>query len=135
MALEAYKKALELEGNNPLIYQSMGECYYTSEKYASAIKYYQHAAKYTTNAEERVPLLNMLGMSSAKMEDYRGAYIYFKQAYELDKDNEKMLNNLLVSCVETYKKDEAIEFIKDYKSRHPDIVQKQFIKDVLRWAK
>lgn len=134
-ALDAYKKALELEQNNPLIYQSMGECYYTSEKYDSAIKYYQYALEYTSNPEERVPLFNMLGMSAAKMNNYKHAYVYFKQAYQLDKDNEKMLNNFIVSCVETDKKDEVIEVVNDYKSRHPDIVQKQFIKDVLKWAK
>ena len=134
-ALDAYKKALELENNNPLIYQSMGECYYTSKKYDSAIKYYQYAVKYTKNNEERVPLLNMLGMCEAKRDNYNSAYIYFKQAYYFDKDNEKMLNNYLVACVETNKKEEVIAAIEDYKSRHPNIVEKSFIKDVMNWAK
>ena len=134
-ALDAYKKALELENNNPLIYQSMGECYYTSKKYDSAIKYYQYAVNYTKNNEERVPLLNMLGMCEAKRDNYNNAYIYFKQAYYFDKDNEKMLNNYLVACVETNKKEEVIAAIEDYKSRHPNIVEKSFIKDVMNWAK
>ena len=134
-ALEAYKKALELENNNPLIYQSMGECYYTSKKYDSAIKYYQYAVNYTKNNEERVPLLNMLGMCEAKKYNYNNAYIYFKQAYYFDKDNEKMLNNYLVACVETNKKEEVISVIDDYKSRHPNIIEEPFIKDVMNWAK
>jgi len=134
-ALNSYKKALAIEPKNPTIYQSMAECYYSSEKYETAIKYYKLAIDYSQNDEQRNPLINMIGMCYAKMENFNEAYTYFKQSYEFDRYNKMMLKNYLVSCVETDKKKEAIAAIDDYKQKSPSIMEEDFIKDVIKWSK
>ncbi|MBR2525028.1 tetratricopeptide repeat protein [bacterium] len=134
-ALNAYKKALTIEPNNPVIYQSMAECYYSSKKYETAIKYYKLAIDCSSNDEQKNPLINMIGLCYAKMENFEEAYIYFKQSYEFDRYNKMMLKNYLVACVETERKNEALAAIDNYKQKFPMIMEEEFIKDVLKWAK
>ena len=134
-ALNAYKRALSIEPNNPNIYQSMAECYYSSEKYETAIKYYNLAIDYSKSEEQKNPYVNMIGMCYAKMKNFQEAYIYFKKSYDFDNNNKMMFKNYLVSCVELDKKQEAISAIEDYKQKYPSIVEEDFIKDVLKWAK
>lgn len=134
-ALDAYKRALSIEPKNPIIYQSMAECYYSSEKYETAIKYYNLSVDYSKTDEEKNPLISMIGMCYAKMENFEQAYTYFKQSYDFDKNDKALLKNYLVSCVETERKQEALNAINDYKLKHPSIVDEEFIKDVLKWAK
>ncbi len=134
-ALDAYKKALEIEPDNPLIYQSMAECYYSSEKYETAIKYYNYALDCAKTDEVKNPFISMIGMCYAKMEDFDKAYYYFKRAFEFDKNNKTMLKNYLVACVETDRKQEATNAINLYSEKHPSIVNEKFIQDVMKWAK
>lgn len=134
-ALSAYKRALSIEPNNPLIYQSMAECYYSSLKYNTAIKYYNIALENITDNEQKAPIYNMIGMCYAKQDDFNSAYAYFKNAYEIDSNNRMLLKNYIVACVEIDKKQEALSVINDYKSKYPDIVNEDFVKDVLNWAK
>lgn len=134
-ALDAYKRALSIEPNNPIIYQSMAECYYSSLKYKTAIKYYNIALEKMKTDEEKSPIYNMIGMSYAKMENFEQAYMYFKQAFEIDNNNRMLLKNYLVGCVETDRKKEAVQAINNYKAKFPNIVKEDFVKDVLDWAK
>lgn len=134
-ALDAYKKALTIEPDNPIIYQSMAECYYSSKKYETAIKYYKLAIDYLKSDEQKNPVINMIGLCYAKMEKFEDAYTYFKQSYEFDRYNKMILKNYLVACVETERKKEAKDAIDNYKQKYPSIMQEDFIKDVLKWAK
>lgn len=134
-ALGAYKKALAIEPKNPLIYQSMAECYYSSLKYDVAIKYYNIALENISTDEQKAPIYNMIGMCYAKQDKFENAYQYFKQAYEIDSNNRMLLKNYLVACVELEKKQEAITAINNYKSKFPDILNEDFVKDVIKWAK
>ncbi|MBR1943750.1 tetratricopeptide repeat protein [bacterium] len=134
-ALNAYKKALEIEPNNPIIYQTMAECYYSSEKYDTAIKYYEITLNNIKNEEEKISIYNMIGMCYAKKEDFNKAYEYFNTAFSNDRNNKMLLKNYLVACVEIDKTTEAKNAISEFSVKHPDIMQEEFVKDVLKWAK
>lgn len=134
-ALNAYKKALSLEQGNPIIYQSMAECYYESSKYKTAIKYYLISLEHIKQEEEKTPIYNMIGMCYAKEDNFEDAYPYFKKAYQNNNNNRMLLKNYLVACVETDRKSEALETINQYKSKYPDIEKEDFIQDIYKWAK
>ncbi len=134
-ALDAYKRALAIEPKNPLIYQSMAECYYSSLKYNTAIKYYNIALENISINEQKAPLLNMIGMCYAKQENFKLAYNYFKEAYTIDNNNRMLLKNYLVACAELDKKEEALNTINSYKTKFPDVMKEEFIQDIIKWAK
>lgn len=134
-ALEAYKKAIELEPTNPMVYQSMAECYYLSEKYETAIKRYQNALDYAKTQSEKVASLTMLGMCNVKLNRPSLAYNYFSQALNFDETNKSVLKNYLVICVELDKKAEALKAIDRYqKLTNIDKIEDEFINDTLKWA-
>ncbi len=133
-ALNAYKKALVLEPNNPDIYNSMAECYYFSEKYDVAIKYYNFAIEKSQSTQELAPLYNMIGMCYVKKEDLENAHRYFEQSFQYAQNNKMYLHNLLTMCVELGYKSEALRYINLYKSTGASISNDEVVQKILKWA-
>lgn len=133
-ALDAYKKALTLEPKNPDIYQSMAECYYNSEKYDTAIKYYRFAIENSNSTQTLAQLNNMIGMSYIKKNDDVSAYKYFQHAFGYAPNNKMYLRNLITVCVGLDKKQEAINYINSYKATGADITNDEIIQKALKWA-
>ncbi|MBQ3311513.1 tetratricopeptide repeat protein [bacterium] len=134
-ALDAYKKALTIEPSNPNIYLSMAECYYNSEKYNTAIKYYNYAIQKSADESSNSAIYNMIGLCYARMDDVNNSYLSFEKAFNYNKSNKSVLFNLLTLCVELKKKTEAKNFIEQYKSAGGDMSDSKInkaIKDIER---
>lgn len=134
-ALETYKKAISKDGNNPAIYKAMGESYYFSTKYDIALKYFKQAYDLTKLNDEKVELLNMLGVTQAKLNDYESAYKYFSIAHSANKDNNEILQNLIASCIKTNRKKEVLQLINEYTKNGNSIEDDAFLKKAQVWAR
>lgn len=135
-ALDAYKRALLLEPDNPTIYQSMAECYYLSKKYDVALKQYETALSYAKTNSEKSAIYTMIGMCNAKQEKKEvEAFDAFKNALHLDYGNKSYLKNYLVMCVQLDKKLEAMGAINAYKEvTGKTLIDDEFINDTYNWA-
>ena len=133
-ALDAYKRALTIEPSNPNIYLSMAECYYSSEKYDTAIKYYNYALERASDTSSNPAIYNMMGLCYAHKDDAENAYLSFKQAFEYNTGNKSILHNLLTMCVELKKKQEAKDYISQYQQSGGDM-EDDIIKKTLKWAR
>lgn len=134
-ALDTYKKAIEKDSKNPNIYKSMGECYYFSQKYDQALKYFVQSYNLTTNDSDKPELLNMIGVAYAKMSDFENAYKYFKMSYDADENNYEVLQNLVASCMKTNRKQEIQMLINKYISKGNSINDDTFMLKARSWAK
>ncbi len=132
-ALEAYKKALALEPNNASIYSTMSSCYYESQKYETAIKYCKIAIERISEEPQKVGCYTRIGSSYDKLKDYENAYIYLKKAYSADKSAD-IFKNYLISCAQLDKKQEVLSAIQSYKSKNPDIMNEETVKQIYKWA-
>lgn len=134
-ALETYKKAIAKDPNNHAIYKSMGECYYFSKKYETALKYFNKSYSLSNGTSDVGEILNMIGVTYAKLNDYENAYENFYKAYSADKDNYEILQNLVASCIKTNKKSEALMYISGYIKSGHSISEDEFMKKAYSWAK
>ena len=134
-ALATYKKAIEKDANNYIIYKSMGECYYFSKKYEQALKFLKNAYSLSNGAHDTGEILNMIGVTYAKMEDFENAYKYFKLALNKDEENYEILQNLVASCLKTNKRKDALFYINSYIKRGHSIDGDNFMKKAYAWAK
>lgn len=134
-ALETYKKAITKDANNPSIYKSMGECYYFSKKYDIALKYFNKSYNLTKNNEDKIELLNMIGVTQAKQNEFESAYKSFKIAYSANKDNYEVLQNLIATCMKTNRKQEVLTIINEYLGKGNSIDKDTFMLKARAWAK
>jgi len=134
-ALETYKKAIAKDANNYIIYKSMGECYYFSKKYEPALKFLLNALSLANDAPDSGEILNMIGVTYAKMNDFENAYKYFNIAFNRDSENYEVLQNLVASCLKTNRKKEVLTFVNIYKKKGHSIDNDAFMKKAYAWAK
>ena len=113
----------------------MGECYYFSQKYDQALKYFVQSYNLTTNDSDKPELLNMIGVAYAKMSDFENAYKYFKMSYDADENNYEVLQNLVASCMKTNRKQEIQMLINKYISKGNSINDDTFMLKARSWAK
>lgn len=134
-ALETYKKAIAKDKNNYIIYKSMGECYYFSKKYEQALKFLLSAYSLSNGASDTDEILNMIGVTYAKMNDFENAYKYLDLAISDDNENYEILQNFVAACIKTNKKKEALLYINNYIKKGHSIDGDDFMKKAYAWAK
>lgn len=134
-ALETYKKAINKDKNNYIIYKSMGECYYFSKKYEQALKFLLNSYSLSNGTQDTGEILNMIGVTYARLNDFENAYKYLNMAYDKDSENYEILQNLLASCLKTNRKKEALLLINTYKKNGHSINSDDFMKKAYSWAK
>ena len=113
----------------------MGECYYFSKKYEQALKFLKNAYSLSNGAHDTGEILNMIGVTYAKMEDFENAYKYFKLALNKDEENYEILQNLVASCLKTNKRKDALFYINSYIKKGHSIDGDNFMKKAYAWAK
>lgn len=134
-ALETYKKAIENDSNNYIIYKSMGECYYFSKKYEQALKFLLSAYSLSSGASDTAEILNMIGVTYARMNDFENAYKYLSTALINNNENYEILQNFVASCIKTNRKKEALSYINNYIKKGHSISSDDFMKKAYAWAK
>jgi len=106
LALENYKKALELYPNDPEIYKNIGNVYTQQKKYDKGEEYYNRAIQIDPKYYKAYYNLGILYFESKNIEQ---AIEYFKKTIKIEPSYTPAYNNLgaTYSCMRNY--DKAIE--------------------------
>jgi len=90
-AIEAYKKAIQLDPNNAKTYNNLGILYYTLGQQNYAIEAYKKAVEVNPNDAD---IYYNLGISYQNLEQYNDAIETYKKAIELNPNDTDLYNNL-----------------------------------------
>lgn len=134
-ALEAYKKALTIDATDPDVYRSMAQCYYTSKKYETAIKYFKYAKQYANSGTDTSFIDENIGICYHKLNRFEEAFPYLKNGFEANPKIKGNLYNFISVCANLDKKEEAKNAIEKYKSLGNDISQDEMIQVALKWIR
>jgi len=105
-ALEEYKKALELNEEEPVPHYKMGLAYYFLKDYDKAVEHYKKALKLNPKF---IKAMNNLALIYEKQDNDTEALMLYKKAVELDPDYLKARYNLGALLITMKKLDEAEE--------------------------
>ena len=134
-ALEAYKKALELNKDNYKIYLKLAACYEQAKKYDDEITFSQYALKKAQNDEQRALANIAVASGYYNKKNYEEALPYSYKALELDPQQKDYFINYLNICNILNKKSNAKEaydmYIGNFNSNSFDADEKKLIE----WAK
>ncbi len=108
-ALESYKKALEVEPNNPGALVSLARFYERKGDSTQAIQYFQKAS--TANPSD-ASIHNDLGLAYSKAGNAAAARDSLNKAISLDGKEVRYRNNLATVLVENGQADEAVNQLK-----------------------
>ncbi len=118
-ALDAYKKALQIDPSDANIYASMGSCYYSSKKYETAAEFFGYAIERTTEPVEIENYEYMKALSTLSAKKYDDAYVQYSSLVNKYPNKKEYLINYLYLC--TYlNKPEGKEKLKDFLQANPD---------------
>lgn len=134
-ALEAYKKALTIDATDPDVYRSMAQCYYTSKKYETAIKYFKYAKQYANSGTDTSLIDENIGICYHKLNRFEEAFPYLKNGFEANPKIKGNLYNFISVCANLDKKEEAKNAIEKYKNLGNDISQDEMIQVALKWIR
>ena len=118
-ALEAYKKALQIDPSDANIYASMGSCYYSSKKYETAAQFFGYAKERTSEPVEIENYEYMAALSTLSAKKYDEAYAQYSELVSKYPDKKEYLINYLYLC--TYlKKPEGKDKLQAFLQSHPE---------------
>ncbi|MGO3708417.1 tetratricopeptide repeat protein [Mesonia hippocampi] len=118
-AIENYKKAQEINQHDPMLYYQLGMCYFQQGNYNGAVKYYHLALLLEEKSLKEY--YRQLGFSYKKLENYKEAITYLKQAVAEDAFDYRAKYELAV-VADNYYKDKTIaityyeSFLKSFKA-------------------
>ena len=118
-ALEAYKKALNIDPSDSNIYASMAECYYTSKKYETSAQFYEYAKERTYDPVEIENYEAMMALSKLSGQKYEEAYNLYVALTDKYPNKKEYFINYLYLC--TYlKKTEGKDKLMQFLQTHPE---------------
>ena len=118
-ALEAYKKALNIDPSDSNIYASMASCYYSSKKYDTAAQFYEYAKERTYDTVEIENYEAMIALSKLSGQHYEEAYNLYSNLVNKYPNKKDYFINYLYLC--TYlKKPEGREKLQAFLQMHPE---------------
>ncbi|MBQ7450425.1 tetratricopeptide repeat protein [bacterium] len=113
-ALDAYKKALELNPDNYRIYWGLSLCYARAKQYDYALTYGKHALKRAQTNEQKGECYHIIGAIYMDMGKYNDAYPYLNNALLMDGENPTYFINYLAVCGALNRKDLASDAYNRY---------------------
>ena len=134
-ALDAYKKALELNPDNYRIYIGLSYCYERAKQYSYAETYAKHALKRAQSNEQKAECDQQLGIIYMQQEKYMDAYPYLSEALSLDSQNPAHFINYIIVCGALNKHDLAKNAYDRYISNYNMSYFSDAQKEILNWAK
>jgi len=118
-ALEAYKKALQIDPSDANIYASMGSCYYSSKKFETAAEFFGYAIERTVDSVEIENYEYMKALSTLSAKRYDDAYVQYASLVNKYPNKKEYLINYLYLC--TYlKKPEGKDKLQAFLQSHPE---------------
>ena len=132
-ALNAYKKAMEVNPNNPKIYLKLGNTYIKSKNYEQALYYLKYAVQKANTTSQKVIANDNIAYVYAMKKDYENAMNYYFTAMQTEPDNKDEFFNYLEACWHANKKDKAKEVYNSYiHNYNPDNFSERD-KKILEW--
>lgn len=122
-ALEAYKKALNIDPSDSNIYASMAECYYTSKKYETSAQFYEYAKERTYDPVEIENYEAMIALSKLSGQKYEEAYNLYVSLVDKYPNKKEYFINYLYLCTYLKKpegKDKLILFLQTHPEANND---------------
>ena len=118
-ALDAYKKALQIDPSDANIYASMASCYYSSKKYETAAEFFGYAIERTVEPVEIENYEYMRALSTLSAKKYDDAYVLYSSLVNKYPNKKEYLINYLYLC--TYlNKPEGKEKLRAFLQSNPD---------------
>lgn len=122
-ALEAYKKALNIDPSDSNIYASMAECYYSSKKYETSAQFYEYAKERTYDPVEIENYEAMIALSKLSGQKYEEAYNLYVALVDKYPNKKEYFINYLYLCTYLKKpegKDKLILFLQTHPEANND---------------
>ena len=122
-ALEAYKKALNIDPSDSNIYASMAECYYSSKKYETSAQFYEYAKERTYDPVEIENYEAMTALSKLSGQKYEEAYNLYVALVDKYPNKKEYFINYLYLCTYLKKpegKDKLILFLQTHPEANND---------------
>ena len=122
-ALEAYKKALNIDPSDSNIYASMAECYYSSKKYETSAQFYEYAKERTYDPVEIENYEAMIALSKLSGQKYEEAYNLYVALIDKYPNKKEYFINYLYLCTYLKKpegKDKLILFLQTHPEANND---------------
>jgi len=133
-ALEAYKKALQIDPSDANIYASMGTCYYSSKKYETASEFFGYAIERTSEPVEIENYEYMRALSTLSAKKYDDAYVQYSSLVNKYPNKKEYLINYLYLC--TYlNKPEGKDKLQAFLQANPDAGSDTNIQQYKRYYK
>ena len=130
-ALNAYKKAMELNPGNLKIYLKLTNVYIKAKKYDDAMVYAKYVAKKSTDNELSYIANDNIGYIYIQKKDYESALKYYGEALKLKPEEKNQFFNYVETCYHLDKKDLAREaynqYIKNYDVSSFDDAEKKLL--------
>ena len=118
-ALEAYKKALQIDPSDSNIYASMAGCYYSSKKYETAAQFYEYAKERTYDPVEIENYEAMIALSKLSEQKFEEAYRLYLALIDKYPNKKDYLINYLYLSVQL-KKPDGKSKLEAFLQSHPD---------------
>ncbi len=118
-ALEAYKKALQIDPSDSNIYASMGTCYFSSGKYTTAAEFFGYAIERTAEPVEIENYEYMKALSTLSAKKYDDAFVQYSSLINKYPNKKEYLINYLYLCA-YLKKPEGKEKLQAFLQANPD---------------
>lgn len=113
-ALDAYRKAMELNPNNYKIYVKLAFAYIKAEKYDDALVYLKYAVKKADDKEMLGVINDNIAYIYAMKADYENALMYYEQALINNPAQKTSFFGYMMACYYLNKKDLAIDAYNKY---------------------
>lgn len=134
-ALEAYKKALELNKDNFRIYLKLADCYEKAKKYDEEITFSRYALKKAQNDEDKAISNTFIANGYYNKKNYEEALSYSYTALVLDPQKKDYFANYIEICYILNKKTKAKEAYDTYISNYNTESFDEEEKKLINWAK
>ena len=134
-ALDAYKKALELNPNNYRIYLGLASCYERAKQYEYAVTYGKRALNLAQTNEQKADCNQLLGIVYLRQDKYIDAYPYLSNALSLDSQNPAHFVNYLIVCSTLKRHDLAKDAYNSYINNYNISYFSDAQMEVINWAK
>ena len=134
-ALDAYRKALQLNPDNYRIYMSLAYCYQKAKQYDNVVTFGKYAIEKAKTNEQKAKSNAVVAYALSAKKEYESADIYYKSALDLNPNEKNYLFSYIINCKRIDKKNDAKAAYEKYEKNYNinDFTEDE--KVIIQWLK